>query len=132
MCLTGLWSGYGDVCVGGWAARRSEVSKQARLVERQVCFILGAGSWGGEGGRHLSKGRLLPLPKKQQRKAFVDRVVVRGVTCRNSTVISNSHLQLVISGLSSIILVVLGTLNLQFWGLSSVQSLSSIRLFATP
>ena len=29
---------------------------------------------------------------------------------------SNSHLQLVISGLTSIIWVVLGTVNLQFWG----------------
>ena len=33
------------------------------------------------------------------------------VTCRNSTVISNSHLQLVISGLTSIILVVLGIVS---------------------
>ena len=37
-----------------------------------------------------------------------------GATCRNSSVISNSHLQLVISGLTSIILVVLRTVNLQF------------------
>ena len=57
----------------GRAARRSEVSKQARLVERQVCFASGAGSWGGEGGGHLSSGRLLGPPQKQRRKAFVDR-----------------------------------------------------------
>ena len=38
------------------------------------------------------------------------------VICRNSTVISNSHVQLVISGLTSIILVALGTVNLQFRG----------------
>ena len=125
----GLCSGYRDVCVGGRAAHHSEVSKQARLVERQVCFTSGAGSWGGEGGGHLCKGRLLPPPKKQRRKAFIDRVV-RGVARRNSTVLSNSHLQLVISGLSSIILVFLGTLNLQFW--VSVQLLSCVRLFATP
>ena len=36
-----------------------------------------------------------------------------GVICRNSTVISNSHLQLVINGLTGSILVVLGTVNLQ-------------------
>ena len=36
---------------------------------------------------------------------------------QNSTVISNSHLQLVISGLASIILVVLGQLvNIEFRG----------------
>ena len=52
---------------------------------------------------------------KQGVRAFVVRVRVGG-TCRNSTVISNSHLQLVISGLTSIILVLLGTVNLQFWG----------------
>ena len=57
----------------GRAARRSEVSKQARLVERQVCFASGAGSWGGEGGGQLSTGRLLRPPQKQRRKAFVDR-----------------------------------------------------------
>ena len=62
----------------GRAARHSEVSKQTRLVERQVCFTSGAGSWGGEGGGHLSKGRLLPPPKKQRRKAVIDRVVMRG------------------------------------------------------
>ena len=38
------------------------------------------------------------------------------VICRNSTVTSNSHVQLVISGLTSIILVALGTVNFQFPG----------------
>ena len=37
-------------------------------------------------------------------------------TCRNSTVISSSHVQLAISGLTSITLVALGTVNLQFRG----------------
>lgn len=63
----------------GRAARRSEVSKQARLVERQVCFASGAGSWGGEGGGQLSTGRLLRPPQKQRRKAFVDRAGRGGV-----------------------------------------------------
>ena len=40
----------------------------------------------------------------------------RGATCRNSIVISNSHFQTVISGLASFILVVLGSVNLQFLG----------------
>ena len=77
---------------------------------------------GGEGGGHLSKSQFSTWPDKQGVRAFIDRIRVgRGsgvgaVTCRNSTVISNSHLQLVISGLTSIILVLLGTVNLQFWG----------------
>ena len=45
---------------------------------------------------------------------------------QNSTVISNSHLQLVISGLTSIILVVLGTVNLQLWCVLVPISLWSI------
>ena len=48
MLLKGMW---------GPAARRSKANKQARLVEREVCFISDAGHWGrGEDGRHLSKG----------------------------------------------------------------------------
>ena len=38
------------------------------------------------------------------------------IACRNSTVSSDSHFKLVISGLTSIILIVLGTVNLQFQG----------------
>ena len=46
---------------------------------------------------------------------------------QNSTVISNSHLQLVVSGPPSNILVVLGQLvNLQFWGALVPISLQSI------
>ena len=61
--------GSGDSCIGdaggdnvtersvGPAARCSKANKQARLVEREVCFISDAGHWGrGEDGRHLSKG----------------------------------------------------------------------------
>ena len=77
---------------------------------------------GGEGGGHLSKSQFSTWPDKQGVRAFIDRIRVgRGsgvgaVTCRNSTVISNSHLQLVIRGLTSSILVALGMVNLQFWG----------------
>ena len=115
----------------GRAARRSEVSKQARLVERQVCFASGAGSWGGEGGGQLSTGRLLRPPQKQRRKAFVDRAGGWG-GCRSSAAVPHSHRHLAISGLSSIILAALGALNLQFWGVSSIQSLSCVWLFGTP
>ena len=42
----------------GLAACCSKTNKEAKLVERKVCFILDAGNW-GEGGR-LSKGWLNP------------------------------------------------------------------------
>ena len=84
---------------------------------------------GGEGGGHLSKSQF-PHPAWQAgSENFYRQNRGAGVTCRNSTVISNSHLQLVISGLTSIILVLLGTVNLQFWGALvpiSVRQLSEL------
>ena len=60
--------------MGGLAAYRSEASKQARLVERKVCFISDAGSWG--------RGRVVDVcPKadsptdKQGMRTFTDRSV---------------------------------------------------------
>ena len=102
--------------MGGLDARPSRVKKQARLVERKVCFISDAGNWGWgvEGGWWTSVQRLTPPAGKQWVRAFIDRVGI-GVTCRNSTVPSNSHLQLVIRGLISTMLVALGTVNLLFW-----------------
>ena len=35
------------ICMGGPAARHSKASKQARLVERKICFISDARHWGG-------------------------------------------------------------------------------------
>ena len=59
---------------GGSSRCRSKACKQARLMERKVCFISDAGNcWWGEGERHLSKGQL-PLPYKQGVRAFIDRV----------------------------------------------------------
>ena len=43
----------------GPAARLSKAIKEARLVERKVCFILDAGKGWGSGARHLSKDQLL-------------------------------------------------------------------------
>ena len=99
--------------MGDLDARPSKVKKQAGLVERKVCFISDAGNWGWGVGGWTSVHRPIPPTDKQGIRAFIDRVGI-GVTCRNSTVISDSHLQLVISGLTSIMLLVLGTVNLQF------------------
>ena len=47
-------------------------------------------------------------------ESFDRQSVCRGeITCGNSAFISKSHLQLVISGLTSIIFIVLGRVNLQ-------------------
>ena len=73
------------------------------------CWQLG----GGEGSRHLSKGQL-PSSNKQGVRAFIDRVrrVLRAERAQASLTVI---FKLVISHLTSIILVVLGTVNLQFW-----------------
>ena len=65
---------------------------------------------------------------KQGVRAFIDRVGRwwGKVPWGNSTVISNSHLQLVTSGLTSIILVVLGSVNLWFQGALIPISLHSV------
>ena len=90
----------------------SKANKQARSVERKVCFevLVTLG-----GGWRISVQRLTPSPDKHGVRAFIDRVG-DAVTCRNSIVVSNSHLQSAISGLTSIILLVLGKVSLQFWG----------------
>ena len=79
----------------------------------------------GEGGRHLFKGRP-PTLTSGGGESFYRQSQGWGATCRNSTVISNSHPQLVISGLTSTILVVLGTVYLQFRGVLVPISLRSL------
>ena len=108
--------------MGGLAAHRSKASKQARLVERKVCYISSASNWWGRVVNICPKAD--SPHDKQGVRASIDRV--EGVTCRNSIVISNRHLQLVISGLTSIILVFLGTVNLQFRGALVPVSLQSV------
>ena len=112
---------------GDPAASCSKASKQANLVEGKFCFISDAGNWWG--GWWISVQRPTPPTpcNKQGVRVFIDKVCVcGGVTCRNSIVISNSHLQLFISGITSIILVILGTVNVQFQGAGVPISLQSI------
>ena len=75
----------------------SKANKQARLVERKVCFFSDASFW-YQPLMSTSRGSKRLYRQKE------------GATCRNSIVI----FILVISGLSSIISIVLGTVNLQF------------------
>ena len=84
---------YWKVSVGIPAELHSKASKQARLVERKVCFISDPNNL-GVGGIHLSKGQLL-CPWQTEVRAFTETVgVAGGMTFRNSIVISNSHLQI--------------------------------------
>ena len=90
----------------------SKANKGARLVERKACYMLDAGNWGG-GWTHVQ--RLTPPPSGQS----VDKSFYRqrqGITCRNRTVISDSHLELSCGGLTSTILTVLSTIDPQFQG----------------
>ena len=99
------------------AAHCPKANKQGRLVEKKVCFISDVSTWGGPAGsRHLSKDRLSPPPTKQRVRAFIDVVLGWGGYMQKQAAISDSHLPLLISGLSSITLVVLGAVNLQFQG----------------
>ena len=79
-----------------------KANKQARLVEKKVCFILDVGNW----------WRKAAICTKA--RAFIDRS--GGGTCRNTVQSATTViLKLVIGGLTSVILVVLGTVNLQFY-----------------
>ena len=64
----------------------------------------------GGKGRLLSKGQLCPQPQQSEGKSF--HRLRGGATCRHNTVI----LKLVFSGLTSVLLIVLMTMKLQFQG----------------
>ena len=79
-----------------------KANKQARLVEKKVCFI-DVGNW----------RRKAAICTKA--RAFIDRSGGGG-TCRNTVQSATTViLKLVIGGLTSVILVVLGRVNLQFY-----------------
>ena len=59
----------------GLTACGSKADEQARLVEREVCFISDAGNWWGIWWTSVQ--RLTPqTPDKQRVRAFIDRVYV--------------------------------------------------------
>ena len=97
MVYTGGLQGFWCHCWGvkqynwkwGLAACCSKTDKEARLVERKVCFILGAGNW--EEGWHLSKGWLNPPALRISGLEFLE---AEGATCRNSTVSSDSYFEI--------------------------------------
>ena len=67
-----------------------KASKQTRLVERKVCFILDAGNGGG--GGQMSVQKWTPPSTDNQGGKNIYRLR-EGAICRNSTVHSDDHFQ---------------------------------------
>ena len=92
-------------------ACHSKANKQSKLGERKVYFISDAGNW--------CWGVMNACPKADSPHGQLEGESFyrwkEGATCRNSIVTSDSF-RLIISGLTSIILIVLGTVNLHFQG----------------
>ena len=105
--------------VWGLATCRSKASKQARLVERKVCLFeikqAGRGDMSVQRPIHCAAPPCLPLPRHwwwgksfyRQKKGAVAETAQSALTV---------IFTLVISGLTSITLAALGTVNLQFQG----------------
>ena len=93
------------------AAGHSKASKQVRLVERKVCFISDVGNWRGRMADVRPKA---DSPLTNRGESFYRQA--RGGYMQNQRSSLSVIFKLVISGLTSIIVVVLGTVNLQFQG----------------
>ena len=82
-------------------------------MERKVCFILDAGSWGG-GWTSVRKLTLPPPHQNQWARAFIGGG--KGLHVETAQSALTVILKLVIGGLTSVLLTVLSTVNLQFQG----------------
>ena len=102
----GLWA-TSSYCHRKWdpATRCSKATEEARLVERKVCFILDAGNLGR--GTPVQK----PTPPNWQSgaRAFIDGG--RGLHAGPAQAALAGFLSLSIGGLTSVILIVLGTVG---------------------
>ena len=97
--------------IGGLAACHSKVIKEARLVKRKVCSMLDTGNQGGEGVGQMPVQRPHPPPiDNQWEGAFIGRG--RGLHAEIAQSALKVILKLIISGLISVILIVLSTVNL--------------------
>ena len=100
------------MCYGQWgsAACHSKANEEARLVESKICFVSDASNqqeW-------TSVQRPPPHHWQSVNKSFYRQR--KADTCRNSTGSSDSHVEIVLSGLTCVILIILCTVNLQFQG----------------
>ena len=90
-------------------------NKEPSLVERKICLILDTGNQGmGELGGHLSKAWLSPNPDSQGTRTFIDGGRGSHVDAAQSAL--EVTLKFIFNGLTSVILIVLHTVNLQFQG----------------
>ena len=103
------WKIWNQKC--GPTAHHSKAVKKNRLMERKVCFILDAGN---QGRGQTPVQRPTPFPDNQWARAFIDGG--RGLCAETAQSALTVILKLVISGLTSVILIVLTALNLQFQG----------------
>ena len=101
--------------VWGPAAHHSKANKEARLVERKVCFISDVGNWGWRVADTCPKSNFAPAPDSGSfyRQSIGGGRGLHAETAQSSLTVIFT---LVISGLTSITLVVLGSVNLQFRG----------------
>ena len=98
----------------GLAAHHSKANKEARLVERKVCFISDAGNWGWRVADTCPKSNFAPAPDSGS--LYRPSTGERGLRAETAQSSLTVIFKLVISGLTSITLVVLGSVNLQFRG----------------
>ena len=116
------WVCYRKLCSGIWLLSAQKPVNSPGWWKGKLLYFR---CWqqvegGNRGGRHLSKGWLPLTPHWQSvaTRAFINRsegVGGGGSSCRNS-IWQSSSFKLVIGGLTSVILVALGTVNLQFQG----------------
>ena len=97
--------------VEGPAAHLSKASRQSKLVERKVCFISDASRWCREEDGHLSKGWFPPSGSHWSKSFYRQK---EGTYAETAQSVQTVIFKLIICGLTSMILVVLGTVNLQF------------------
>ena len=108
-------------CVRSGCSRRTMVETITQKPISRPCWWKGkfalfqmmATGGPGVGGGRLSKSWLLPDWQPLGQELLLTKWGGGG-TCRNSTTNSDTHLQIGIGGLSNIILVALGAVNLQF------------------
>ena len=105
-----IWKSYRKSVCDHLAARCSKANKQPRLVERKVCFISDAGNWGQGRADVCPKADSQLPPVTSWARGFIDRR--RGLHAGTGQSAVTVIFKLVTGGLTCIILVVLGTVNL--------------------
>ena len=100
----------------GLDARHPKANKTGQLVDRKACFISDPSNWVGRVDICLKANcPITPAPRDKQRvRAFIDRG--RGLRAEPAQSALKVSFRLLISGLTSVVLIVLGTVHLQCQG----------------